>query len=44
MPASTQPDFPAAMARLQVLNAAEIAFMARLPPLVAFRPREAVPI
>ena len=44
MPASTQPDFPAAMARLQALNAAEIAFMARLPPLVAFRPREAVPI
>jgi hypothetical protein len=38
-PARSQPDYAAALARLQSLNRAELAFFARLPPIFASRPK-----
>lgn len=38
-PARSQPDYPDAVARLQSLNRAEMAFFARLPPIFASRPK-----
>ena len=41
-PARLQPDFAAALARLEADNKAELAFFARLPPILATRPSPAL--
>ena len=41
-PARSQPDYPEALARLQSLNRAEMAFFARLPPIFASLPKPAL--
>lgn len=41
IPARFQPDFAAALARLETDNQAELAFFARLPPILATRPSPA---